>query len=108
MSQKKTLTPNQVKEMIISLHHVGKSLKAITDLTDRSRSIVQSIIKKWKDTGCLENQWYKGRPSTFTVRDANRLKRIVKTNVGASAGHIFKIFWLKIRRNFQSQHYIGN
>ena len=57
-------------------------------------------MKNWKDTACLENQWYKGRPSAFTVRDANRLKRIVKTNVGASTGHIFKTFLAENPKKF--------
>ena len=46
MSQKKALTPTQVKEMIISWHQEGKSLKEIADLTGRLLSTVQSIIKK--------------------------------------------------------------
>ena len=94
MGTKRILTPTAIKEMMISWHQKGKSLnlKEIADLTGKSRSKVQSIIKKWKETGCVENQWCKGRPSTFSTRDANRLKRIVKTNVGASTDHIFKTF----------------
>ena len=86
--------------MIISWHQEGKGLKEIADLTGRSRSTVQSIIKKWIDTGCLENQWYIGRPSTFIVRDANRLKRIVKSNVGASTGHIYITFLAENPKKF--------
>ena len=41
---------------------------------------------------CVENQWCKGRPLTFSTYDANRLKRIIKTNVGASTDHFFKTF----------------
>ena len=81
MSTKRILTPTAIKVMMISWHQKGKSLKEIADLTGKPRSTVQSIIKKWKETGCVENQWCKGRPSTFSTRDANRLKRIVKTNV---------------------------
>ena len=92
MSTKRILTPTVIKEMMISWHQKGKSLKDIADLTGKSRSTVQSIIKKWKETGCVENQWCKGRPSTFSTRNANRLKRIVKTIVGASTDHIFKTF----------------
>ena len=92
MSTKRMLTPTAVKEMMISCHQKGKRLKEIADLTGKSRSTVQSIIKKWKETGCVENHLCKGRPSAFSTRDANRLKRIVKANVGASTDHIFKIF----------------
>ena len=77
--------------MMISWLQKGKSLKEIADLIGNSRSTVHSIIKKWKETGCVENQWCKGWPSTFSTRDANRLKRIVKTNVGATTD-IFKTF----------------
>ena len=92
MSTKRILTPTAIKEMMISWHQKGKSLKEIADLTGKSHSTVQSIIKKWKETGWVENQWCKRRPSTFSTRDANRLKRIVKTNVGASTDHVFKAF----------------
>ena len=90
MSTKRILTPTAIKEMMISWHQKEKSLKEIADLTGKSRSTVQSIIKKWKETGCVENQWCKGRPSTVSTHDANRLKHIVKTNIGASTDHIFK------------------
>ena len=89
MNSKSRLTPTAIKEMMISWHQIGKSLKEIADLTGRSRATVQTIIKKWKDTGCIENQWHKGRTSKFTTRDANRLKRIIKTNIEASTTHIF-------------------
>ena len=91
-STKRILTPTAIKEMMISWHQKGKSLKEIAELIGKSRSTVQSIIKKWKETGCVENQWCKGRPSTSSTCDDNRLKRIVKTNVGASTVHIFKTF----------------
>ena len=92
MSTKRILTPRAIKERMTSWHQKEKSLKEIADLIGKSRSTVQSMIKKWKETGCVENQWYKGRPSTFSTRDANRLKRIVKTNVGACIDYIFKTF----------------
>ena len=57
MSRKKALLPTPVKEMIISWHLERKSLREIAQLTGRSHSTVQSIVKKWKDTECLKNQW---------------------------------------------------
>ena len=74
MGQKKSFTPTPVKEMMTSWHQEGKSLKEIADLTGKARSTVQSIIKKWKNTGCVEYQGHKGPRSTFTTRDANKLK----------------------------------
>ena len=46
MSSKSRLTPTATKEMMISWHYKGKSLKEIADLTGRSRATVQTIIKK--------------------------------------------------------------
>ena len=71
MSTKKILTPSAIKEMMISCQQNGKSLKEIADSTRKPCSTVQSIIKRWKGFGCLENQWCKGRPSTFSPRDAD-------------------------------------
>ena len=84
MSPKSRLIPTAIKEMMISWHQKGKSLKEIADLTGRSRATVQSIIRTWKDTGCIENQWHKGGTSKFTKHDANGLKWIIKTNIRAS------------------------
>ena len=93
MSTKRILTPTAIKEIMISCHQKGKSLKEIADSTGKPCSTVQSIIKRWKGIGCLENQWCKARPSTISARDASRLKPIiVKTNVGAPTDHIVKTF----------------
>ena len=93
MSTKRILTPTAIKEMMISCHQKGRSLKEIADLTGKPCSTVQSIIKRWKGIGCLQNQWCKGRPSTFSVRDASRLKPIiVKTNLVVHTDHIVKTF----------------
>ena len=100
MGQKKSFTPTPVKEMMISWHQEAKSLKEIADLTGKVRSTVQSIIKKWKVTGCVEYQWHKGPKSTFTMRDANKLKRVIKTNIGASTSHISKKFLAENAKKF--------
>ena len=107
MSTKRILIPTAIKEIMISWQQKGKILKEIADLTGKPRSTVQSIIKKWKETGCVENQWCKGQPSTFSTRDANRLKRIVKTNVGASTDHIFKTFLAENPEKFSKSTIYG-
>ena len=37
-------------------------------------------------------RWSPGRSPTFNTRDENRLKRIIKTNIGASTKAIFEKF----------------
>ena len=86
--------------MMIPWHQESKNLKEIADLTGKARSTVQSIIKKWKDTGCVENQWHNGPQSTFTMRDSNKLKRVIITNIGASTSHIFKTFLAETPKKF--------
>ena len=46
---------------MISGHQEGICLKKVADLTGKEPSTLQSIIKKWKDTGCEEKKFHKGR-----------------------------------------------
>ena len=103
MSQTKSFTLTPVKEIMISWHHEGKAktLKEIADLTRKAHSIVQSIINKWKDAGCVENKQHKGRPSTFIMHDANKLKWVIKINIGASMSQILKTFLAKNAKKFR-------
>ena len=101
MSTKRILSPSAIKEMMISCHQKGKSLKEIADSTGKPCSTVQSIIKRWKGIGCLENQWCKGWSSTFSACNAIKLKPIiVKTNVGAPTDCIVKTFLAENPTNF--------
>ena len=49
MRQKKVFPQPLVKEMMISGHQEGISLKEVADLTGKEPSTLQSIIKKWKE-----------------------------------------------------------
>ena len=60
--------------MIISGYQEGICLKEVGDLTGKEPSTLQSIIKKWKDTGCEENKFTKG---VQAMRDANKIKPIL-------------------------------
>ena len=48
---------------MISGYQEDICLKEVGDLTGKEPSTLQSIIKKWKDTGCEENKFQKGRSS---------------------------------------------
>ena len=77
MSRKKALLPTPLKEVLISWHLERKSLREIAQLTGRSYSNSPVNNKEMEKYWVFRKSVCKGRPSTFSTRDANRLKRIV-------------------------------
>jgi hypothetical protein len=50
-------------------------------------STIDSIVKKYRSTGTVENQRRKGRRKLFTARDEVGLNRLVKKSSGTFAGN---------------------
>ena len=50
------------KGAIIGLHKGGNSVRQIADIIGVAKSTVQDTVKKWKDTGSINNKTRIGRP----------------------------------------------
>ena len=92
MSQKKSfiLTPCQRND---DIRAPGRHMLKGSSCSDRERALHSSVNNK--EVG--ENNWLKGSSSNFSTRDANKLKRVIKLNIGTFTNLILKLAWLKMQ-----------
>ena len=69
----------------------GKAVTECSKLSGRPWSTVKSIIKKYTETGTVENQ-YSGLKKIMTTRDRNALVRIVKNQPTTKTKNIITEF----------------
>ena len=77
--RKSSEIPFHTRRDIIKLNQAGNSQRKIARDLSISRTTVQSIIKKFKNTGSVENIGLRGRKPRWTIRDTNLLLRLVKS-----------------------------
>ena len=78
-SERKELS-SEVRNLIVQCHQEGKNQCELARIFNISRSIIKSIIKKYKQHGTVENRTGRGRKCLFTNRDVNQLSRAAKQN----------------------------
>lgn len=68
------------RQKIIVLHEEGYSQRQIVQKTKYSRTAIRAIIKKFKNTGSLEDKTRSGRPPKLTKHDIKYLKNLSLRN----------------------------
>ena len=72
----------EVKKIMLTMHNEGKGYDKISKDLQLPKSTVQSIIKKVKDSGNLENLSRSGRPARFPPQVSDGLsERSTRTSV---------------------------
>ena len=71
------IVSEEAKQLIIKWYLEGKTVTECSKLSGRPWSTVKFIIKKYTETGTVENQ-YRGRKKIMNTRDRNALVRTVK------------------------------
>ncbi|XP_063399124.1 uncharacterized protein LOC134683739 [Mytilus trossulus] len=69
-----------VKNMIVGMFQNGFSRRKIADILRIPNSTVIDTVRKFIDTGSVENKPRSGRPLFEKPRDYHKLERIVKTS----------------------------
>ena len=77
MGRKSTELSVDIRERIIKSYEENKN---ISELSRLPRTTIGSVIKKFNQTGSVENRSGRGRKKLFTVRDSTELSRVVKQN----------------------------
>ena len=72
------IVSEEAKQLIMKWYLEGKTVAEFSKLSGRLWSTVKSIIKKYTETGKVENQYRGGRKNIMSSRDRNTLVRIVK------------------------------
>ena len=68
------------KQTIISMIEVGMRARKVAEILDRSESTVSRFLKRYQETGNIENKHRSGRPKLITERGARKLSKILKTD----------------------------
>ena len=87
------IVSEEAKQLIIKWYLEGKTVTECSKLNGRPWSTVKSIIKKYTETGTVENQYRGGCKKIMTTRDRNALIRIVKNQPTTKTKNIITEFY---------------
>ncbi|XP_078038033.1 uncharacterized protein LOC144470587 [Augochlora pura] len=85
MSTKKSELSMSVRNEIISLQKSGKSYRKIDNSLNLSLSTVKNVVKKFKETGSVENKSRSGRSKVVTIRKRRGIIKEAIKNLFESA-----------------------
>ena len=66
--------------LAVDLHQNGHRLCEISKLLQLSYMTVSNIVKRFSQSGSVENKARSGRPKVLTDRDYRKIGRLVKVN----------------------------
>ena len=69
-----------IRERIIKSYEENKNISELSRIFGIPRTTIGSVIKKFNQTGFVENRSGRGSKKLFTVRDSTALSRVVKQN----------------------------
>ena len=78
MLKKMSEMSSEAKSMIVGMFKAGKKPSMIATKLGINNSTIYKFLKRFKQTGSIENKKRKGRPPKWTTRDNNRLSILVK------------------------------
>ena len=80
MCRKSKELSTETKELIVKLNRKKERRSYISDLLDILWSTIDSVVKKYRSSGTVENQPRKWRQKLFTARNEVGLNHLVKKN----------------------------
>ena len=90
MCPKKSEVSGDVKKLIVDHFNSGLSQHTISQLVNRPRSTVQSILRKWKNENTVQNKPRLGRPKARSDANERWLVRQVKKEPKTNASILAK------------------
>ena len=69
-----------IKKLFVDLYENGHKLSEISKLLSVPYMTISNIVKKYRNTGSVENKKRSGRPKLESDRDYRKLERLVKAN----------------------------
>ena len=80
MSRKGAELSTETEELIITLSESVQNKAELSRMLSIPRMTITSVLSKYRRTGTMETSTRRGRKRSFTNRDRNALKRLVKSN----------------------------
>ena len=93
----------ETKELIVKLNRKKERRSYISDLLDILWSTIDSVVKKYRSSGTVENQPRKWRQKLFTARNEVGLNHLVKKNRQAPLQEITTKFNDNKQHSFSSR-----
>ena len=93
----------ETKELIVKLNRKKERRSYISDLVDILWSTIDSVVKKYRSSGTVENQPRKWRQKLFTARNEVGLNHLVKKNCQAPLQEITTKFNDNKEHSFSSR-----
>ena len=81
-----------IKKLFVDLYKNCHKLRKISKLLSVSYMTISNIVKKYRNTGSVENKKRSGRPKLVSHRDYRKLERLVKANRRDSLSNITSKF----------------
>ena len=88
MSRKGAELSTKTKELIITLSESGQNKAELSRMLNIPRTTIRSVLSKYRRTGTVETLTRSGRKRSFTKKDRNALKCLVKSNRRLTLQHI--------------------
>lgn len=64
-----------VRELIVESYKINKNKSELSKILGIPRTTIASVVKKFEESGCIENRSGRGRRRLFTIRDENKQGR---------------------------------
>ena len=80
MSRKGAELSTETKELVVTLSQCVENKVELSRLLNIPRTTITSVLGKYRRTGTVETLTRSGRKKSFTNRDRNALKRLVRSN----------------------------
>ncbi|XP_061168330.1 uncharacterized protein LOC133177281 [Saccostrea echinata] len=80
MGRKGKELDTSVRRMVVKAYKENRNTSELERILGIPMSTIRSIVKKFDETGQVENRRGRGRKKVFTDRDKNKLSRVVKEN----------------------------
>lgn len=99
------------RELIVSLHKKGNSTRDIADILDISKSKSAFWVKRYNETGSLENKPRSGRPTSLTKKKLGSIAGLIKSQVlesdkknGISSKEVLQLIEHKTEKKYTLRH----
>lgn len=99
------------RELIISLYKKGNSTRDIADILDVSKSKTAFWVKRYKDTGSLEDKSRSGKPTPLTKEKLGFIAGAIKSQIlksdkktGISSKEVLDLIESKVGKKYSLRH----
>jgi transposase len=92
MDEKREGLSIALKKVVVQLYQNGEKIADIAQAVNKSLSSIYRVIRKFQNSGSLENRPRSGRPRLIDEREYRRLQRLVNVDCRAPLSEVIAKF----------------